>query len=215
VIADDHPATRLGVRMALMRDGFQVLGEAADRDGAVSAVLRERPDMCLLDISMPGGGIQAAATLAVMAPGTAVVMLTVSDSSEDLLAALRAGAVGYLPKDTRPDGLPSTLRGVLRGEPALSPTLVGHILHELHPVVSVGSDTTHIPPLANSAYKAQLTSRESEVMCMLRSGLRTAEIGAGLSLSPVTVRRHISAVVAKLGVGGREEALRMLTRGGR
>src|SRR5271167_907718 len=128
VIADDHPATRLGVRMALTRGGFDVVAEAADRDGAVSAVLRERPDVCLLDICMPGDGIEAAKGLAEAAPSTPVVMLTVSDSADDLLAALRAGAVGYLLKDTNPDRLPATLSGVLKGEAALPRALVRLVL---------------------------------------------------------------------------------------
>jgi DNA-binding NarL/FixJ family response regulator len=212
VIADDHPATRLGVRMSLLRDGFQVLAEAADRNGAVSAVVRERPDVCLLDIYMPGGGIAAAATLAAVVPCTAVVMLTVSDSDADLFASLRAGAVGFLPKDTSPRRLSAALRGVLRGEPALPPRLVGRVLHELHP----RAPGEHEPaPGDRRADLPVLTRRESEVMRMLGSGLRTVEIGASLSLSPTTVRRHISAVVAKLGADGREEALRILVRGRR
>jgi DNA-binding NarL/FixJ family response regulator len=199
VIAAAHPATRLGVRMALMRDGFRVLAEAGSRNAAVNAVVRERPDLCLLGISMPGGGIEAAATLTVLAPSTAVVMLSVAESHEDILASLRAGAVGVLPRQTRPDRLPATLRGVLRGEPALPRALVGRVLHELHPRVAA-ADTV------------ALTRREADVMRMLGAGLRTAEIGATLTLSPTTVRRHISAVVAKLGVDGREQALRVLSR---
>lgn len=208
VIADDHPATRLGVRMALMRGGFEVLAEASDRNDAVAAVVRERPDVCLLDIYMPGGGIEAAATLTAVAPDTAVVMLTVSDSDADLLASLRAGAVGFLSKDTHPERLSAALHGVLRGEPALPPALVGRILHKLHPRPATGSEPAPERRIDTSA----LTHREAEVMCMLGSGLRTVEIGASLSLSPTTVRRHISAVVAKLGVDGRDQALRLLER---
>jgi DNA-binding NarL/FixJ family response regulator len=199
VIADDHPTIRLGVRMALLEGGMRVLAEAADRDGAVAAVMRERPDVCLLDIQMPGGGIQAAATLAAVAPRTAVVMLTVSTSREHLLAALRAGAVGYLPKDTPPGRLPVALRGVLGGEPALPRAFVGAVLGEVS------------EPRAGGCSLGELTRREAEIMRMLRSGLHTAEIGRALSLSPVTIRRHISAAVAKLGVADREEAVRALS----
>jgi len=130
VIADDHQITRLGVRMALLGDGFDVVGEAEDGQGAVEVVLARAPDVCLLDISMPGGGLEAAATISERAPSTAVVMLTVSDSTEDVLAALRAGAVGYLPKDTRPDRLAAALCGVLKGEAALPRALVGRVLSE-------------------------------------------------------------------------------------
>jgi DNA-binding NarL/FixJ family response regulator len=203
VIADDHPPIRMGVRMALMRGGFRVLGEAADGEGAVEAVLRGRPDACLLDVRMPGGGIEAAARLAQLAPTTAVVMLTVSTNAEDLLAALRAGARGYLPKDMSPDRLPTALRGVLRGEAALPRTFVGRMLHELRALPAPGAGLVRVGDV-------ELTARESEILRMLRSGLSTVEIGERLSLSPVTVRRHISAAGAKLGAEGRDEALRAI-----
>jgi DNA-binding NarL/FixJ family response regulator len=203
VIADDHPAIRLGVRMALMRGGFEVLGEAADRDGAVETVVRERPDVCLLDICMPGGGIEAAERLATVAPDTAVVMLTVSDSPTDLLAALRAGAKGYLAKDTSPDRLPAALHGVLKGEAALPRALVGRALPEL-------SQLRNPEPGPVCVDGVELTTRESEILRLLRSGLSTLEIGERLSLSPITVRRHISAAAAKLGATDRDAAIRAI-----
>jgi DNA-binding NarL/FixJ family response regulator len=203
VVADDHPPTRLGVRMALMRGGFDVVGEAADCDGAVGAVLRERPDVCLLDVNMPGGGIAAASQVADMAPSTSVVMLTVSNSTDDVLAALRAGAVGYLPKDTSPDRLPAALCGVLKGEAALPRALVGVVLHRFRDYTAAVADPVRVG-------EVELTARESEILRMLRQGLRTAEIGDILSLSPVTVRRHISAGVAKLGVADRDAAIRAI-----
>ncbi len=144
VIADDHPVIRLGVRMALMRGGFAVVAEAADADGAVSAVLRERPDVCLLDVNMPGGGIAAASKVAEKSPATSIVMLTVSDSAEDVLAALRAGAIGYLPKDTRPDRLPAALCGVLKGEAALPRALVGVVLHRFRDYTSAVADPIRV-----------------------------------------------------------------------
>jgi DNA-binding NarL/FixJ family response regulator len=208
VIADDHPAIRIGVRMALLSGGMRVVAEAASRDGAVEAVLRERADICLLDVYMPGGGIQAAAMIAAAAPATRVVMLTVSDSTPDLLAALQAGAVGYLPKDTSPERLPVALRGVLHGEPALPRALVGAVLGELR-------RTSAIEQAPAWAQDSGLTGRETEIMHLLRAGMRTAEIGRSLSLSPVTVRRHISAGVAKLGAADRQEAIRRITAGPR
>jgi DNA-binding NarL/FixJ family response regulator len=203
VIADDHPAIRLGVRMALMRGGFDVVAEVADADSAVSAVLRERPDVCLLDIRMPGGGIAAASKVTEVAPSTSVVMLTVSNSTDDVLAALRAGAVGYLPKDTSPDRLPAAICGVLKGEAALPRALVGLVLHRFRDYTAAVADPVRVG-------KVELTARESEILRMLRSGMRTAEIGEILSLSPVTVRRHISAGVAKLGVADRDAAIRAI-----
>jgi DNA-binding NarL/FixJ family response regulator len=202
-IADDHPPIRCGVRMALIAGGFRVVAEAEDAGEAVEAVLRERPDACLLDVKMPGGGIEAAERLATLAPGTAVVMLTVSASPEDLLAALRAGARGYLPKDMSPSRLPAALHGVLRGEAALPRTFVGRMLNELRALPD-----RDIAPLRVG--EVELTPRESEILRLLRTGLSTTEIGARLALSPVTVRRHISAAGAKLGAVGRDEALRAI-----
>lgn len=204
VVADHQQVSRLGVRMALMRGGFQVVGEAAECDGAVNAVIRERPDVCLLDVSIPGGGIETARRVAEAAPATSVVMLTVSTNTEDLLAALRAGAVGYLPKDTSPDRLPAALSGVLKGEAALPRTLVGRVLQEFRAfTVATGASPVRVG-------NVQLTPRESEILRMLGSGLTTIEVADMLSLSPVTVRRHISAGVTKLGVADRDAAIRAI-----
>jgi len=203
VLADDHPVIRLGVRMALMRGGFQVCAEAADRDGAIEAVLRERPDICLLDVYMPGGGIETAEILSRAAPATAIVMLTVSASPDDMLAALRSGAKGYLAKDTSPERLPAALCGVLKGEAALPRTLVGRVLHEFRHLPAPEAVPVRVDGV-------ELTARESEIMRLLSSGLSTLEIGDLLSLSPVTVRRHISAGMAKLGADSRDEAIRAI-----
>jgi len=203
VIADDHQAIRLGVRMSLMRGGFDVVAEAVDRDSAIAAAREEQPDVCLLDIRMPGGGIEAAAAIAEASPATAVVMLTVSNATEDVLAALRAGAVGYLPKDLRPDSLPAALCGVLRGEAALPRALVGRVLAQLRDSSAASSSAIRVG-------NVKLTPRESEILRMLSSGMTTTEVGKLLSLSPITVRRHVSASVAKLGVADREEAFQAI-----
>jgi len=203
VLADDHPVIRHGVRLALTRGGFRVLAEAADGEEAVEAVLRLRPDVCLLDISMPTNGIEAAARIAEARIATRVVMLTVSDRTEDVIAALRAGAVGYLPKDTHPDRLPAALCGVLKGEAALPRTLVGRVLHEFRGFTAEIADPVRVGGV-------ELTARESEIMRLLHSGRSTIEISEMLSLSPITVRRHISTGVAKLGVADRQAAVQAL-----
>jgi DNA-binding NarL/FixJ family response regulator len=198
VIADDHQVTRIGVRMTLLSSGFSVVGEAEDAEGAVRAALSGSPDVCLLDVAMPGGGISAARHISRGLPATAIVMLSVSMQTAQVLAALRAGAVGYLPKDTRPDRLAAAVRGVLAGEAALPRAVVRNVLDEL---------TTPRDSGSLNVRGVRLTPRESEIVTLLRSGLSTAEVGEALSLSPVTVRRHVSAVVAKLGVADRNAAL--------
>lgn len=205
VIADDHQITRLGVRAALSDGGFEVLGEAGDGRGAVEQVLAHAPDVCLLDIFMPGGGgIETAGEISRRAPGTLVVMLTVSDRIEDVLGAMRAGAVGYLPKDTRPDRLPAALCGVIKGEAAFPRTLMGRMLGELQ-LMSAGVADARRPE------ESELTPREAQILELLRAGASTIQIGRMLSLSPITVRRHISASMAKLGVSDRDAALRAIS----
>ena len=192
VLADDHPPIRLGVRMALLRGGFRVLAEAADGDGAVEAVLRERPDLCLLDISMPGsGGIEAAARLAKLAPATAVVMLTVSASAEDLLAALRAGARGYLPKDMSPDRLPAALRGVLKGEAALPRTFVARMLHEMRELPAPGHAPVRVR--RRRAHRAGVRDPAHVALRPLHLGDRRAPLALPRHRPPPPLRRRFQA----------------------
>lgn len=206
VIADDHQITRMGVRMALQQDGFAVVGEAGNRRGAVAEVLARRPDVCLLDVSMPGGGIRAAEEIAASGASTAIVMLTVSTRIDDVRASLAAGAVGFLAKDMRPDRLAAALIGVLKGEAAIPRALVGSLLPQMR-------ELDKAPPAPMQVDGGHLTSREVEILRLLRAGYSTREVGEMLSLSPVTVRRHISAGMTKLGVSDRESAIRAIEPG--
>ena len=174
----------------------------------MAAAERHRPDICLLDIGMPGNGIEAAARIASRVPETAVVMLTVSRADDDLFDALRVGAAGYLLKDTAPGRLASALRGVLAGEAVLSPALVGRVIDELR---SQGGRSRRT--LLKSRRGLELTDREWEVLELLRAGLSTPQIAARLSISPVTVRRHVGRTLKALRVADREAALRLLDEG--
>lgn len=203
VIADDHAPMRAGIRGALVADGFTVSGEAATAGQAVELVKARRPDVCLLDIHMPGNGIAAAAQIAVMAPETAVVMLTVSQTDEDLFDSLRAGARGYLLKTMDPDRLGAALRGVLSGQAALPRELAARVLEEFR--------TAPGRKVFPSRRRQQtLTSRETEIMQLLQQGLSTTDIAKRLFVSPATVRVHISGVLKKLQATDRATALRML-----
>jgi two-component system nitrate/nitrite response regulator NarL len=203
VVADDHAPTRAGVRAALEGHGFSIVAEVADAAAAVEATGRERPDVCLLDIHMPGGGIAAAAKIAELQPDTTVVMLTVSRDDEDLFAALQAGASGYLLKDMAPARLAATLDGVLAGEAALPRTLVARVIREFR-----FAERRHGLPLLKRR-GVELTEREWEVLQPMREGLSTGEIADRLGVSPVTVRRHVSGILAKLRVRDRKAALRL------
>jgi DNA-binding NarL/FixJ family response regulator len=204
VVADDHQLTRVGVRLALERGGFKVCAEADDATSAVEAAEREQPDICLLDIQMPGSGIQAAQEIARRVPDAAVVMLTVSRSDRDLFDALRVGASGYLLKDIDPERLPLALHGVLEGEAALPRHLVALVIEEFR-------ERGRRRPLLKKR-GVVLTDREWEVLELMSQGLTTFEIADRLFIEPVTVRTHVSAILKKLHVSSRKEALRLLER---
>lgn len=206
LIADDHPPIRVGVRHALEEGGFEVCGEAATASAAVDLAVRLRPDVALLDVRMPGGGIQAAVQISELAPATTIVMLTVSRDEADLFDALRAGARGYLLKDIDPTRLPVALRAVLDGEAALPRELVTRLVDEFRGRErrTRGSRGSARPPAL-----AKLTSREWQVLDLLREGLSTQEIAEKLFVAPVTVRTHVSGILRKLHVADRESAVRV------
>lgn len=201
LIADDHALARAGVRQALLDAGFDVVAEVGDGAAALEAAVRERPELCLLDVHMPGSGIRAATEILDRLPDTAVVMLTVSRNDEDLFDALRAGAAGYLLKDTDPDRLPHALRGVLAGEAAVPRELMSRVIDEFR---SQGRRRRVAVPGRRGK---ELSSREWEVLDLLREGRTTADIARRLFVSPVTVRRHVSAILRKLDVPDRQAAI--------
>jgi DNA-binding NarL/FixJ family response regulator len=207
LIADPHPATRAGVRAVLEGEGLQVCAEAADAGAAVKAALRERPDLCLVDVAVPGNGIAAAQAIISSLPDTAVVMLAGSHNDDDLFDALRAGAVGYLPKETAPKRLPHALRGVVSGEAALPRTMTARLILEFRE-----RGTRRRIVLPGSRTEVQVTAREFEVIERLRKRERTAEIASGLGISEVTVRRHVASVLRKLGMPNRRSVIEMFER---
>ena len=204
VLADDHAHIRAQVREALEAGDCNVVGEGASADEAVALAIEHEPDVVLLDIHMPGGGIHAAHRISRRLPDTRVVMLTQSDADEDLFDSLRAGACGYLMKGSDPAALERTLRGVLSGEAAMSPQLVMRVLDEFRAPAKRRFSR-------KSAAAMRLSAREWEVMDLLRQGLATEEVAKRLFMSPTTVRVHVSAVLRKLSVQDRESAFRLLS----
>jgi DNA-binding NarL/FixJ family response regulator len=202
LIADDHAPTRDDVRRALTDGGLIVCAEAADAAHAVQQALETRPDICLLDVQMPGGGVAAAWEIAARLPTTKVVMLTVSEEDGDLFRALRAGAVSYLVKDIDLGALPRALRDVAEGKAAIPPELVTRMVMQFH-----SNDPRFRRTEVGAEFGPRLTSREWDVLAGLAEGLSTRDIGRRLQLKPSGVRAHISAVVQKLGVKNRHEAV--------
>jgi DNA-binding NarL/FixJ family response regulator len=202
LIADDHAPTREDVRRALTEGGMVVCAESADAARAVQQALETRPDICLLDVRMPGGGVAAAWEIAARLPTTKIVMLTVSDQDGDLFRALRAGAVSYLVKDIDFENLPRVLREVADGKAAIPPALVARMVMQFH-----SSDPRFRTTEVGTEVGPRLTSREWDVLAGLAEGLSTRDISKRLQLKPSGVRAHISAVVQKLGVADRREAV--------
>jgi DNA-binding NarL/FixJ family response regulator len=203
VMADDHAHLRGRIRQALEAAGCEVIGEGASADDAIRLALEHRPDVALLDIHMPGSGIHAAEEIGRSLPETAIVMLTQSREDEDLFDSLRAGASGYLLKDTDPDKIGDALRGVLAGEAAMPPRLVARIMDEFRA-------PTKRRFLRSTPTAAKLSAREWEVMELLSDGLSTEEVAGRLFLSPTTVRVHVSTVLKKLRVKDRQSAFKLL-----
>lgn len=207
LLADDHAPTREDLRWALTQGGLQVCAEASDAAHAVQLALETSPDICLLDVRMPGGGVAAAWEISARLPTTKVVMLSVSDEDTDLFSALRAGAVGYLVKDLDLRLLPRALRDVAEGRAAIPRALVTRMVKQFHtnePRFRTTAMTTDLGP--------RLTSREWDVLAALAEGLSTREISRRLQIKPSGVRAHISALVHKLGVADRDEAVALFRK---
>jgi two-component system nitrate/nitrite response regulator NarL len=202
VIADDHIPTRMGVRLALEQNGFVVCGEEATAPAAVAAALSDPPDLCLLDVDMPGGGVGAAETIRSRLPETQVVMLTDAENEEELFAALEAGASGYLLKGIDPARLGPALRDVLRGGAALPRALTALLIEEFR-------TRAHRPGLVRRSER-DLTSREWEVLDCLCDDLSTRSVAQRLFICETTVRRHVSSILKKLDVPSREAAVELV-----
>ena len=203
VMADDHARVRSVLRSALESGGCRICGEGASAEEAVQLAIECQPDVVLLDIHMPGNGIQAAREISERLPQTAIVMLTSSREDEDLFDAVRAGATGYLLKDSDARQLPELLRRVLAGEAAMPPQLMARVLDEFR-------TPKRLLKRRRSAPIDKLSPREREVMELLVQGLSTEEVSTQLFVSATTVRVHVSTVLRKLQVKDRESAFRLL-----
>lgn len=201
LLVDDHPHTRAGVRMSLEEDGFAVVGEAADGGKAVALAQELRPDVCVIDVHMPGGnGPDAVEAILAAMPETTCVMLTASPDDADLFASLRAGAVGYLLKDIDPDRLAPALKGALNGEAALPRALTARLIDEFR---TKGQRRVALPGRA----AVDLTDRELAVLGALREGQTTKQIAEVLGVAQVTVRSYIHTLLKKLRVPDRAAAV--------
>jgi DNA-binding NarL/FixJ family response regulator len=196
LICDDQEMMRVGLRMIVgSQADLTVAGEAGDGHEAVAAAAELRPDVVLLDVRMPGlDGVAAAGLIREAVPGARILMLTTFDLDEYAFASLRAGADGFLVKDVPAAEMLVAIRGVLRGDPMLSPSVTRRLLERY-----VKADSE---PVVNKEMD-RLTAREREVLGLVARGLTNAEIAGRLHLGETTVKTHVSRLLAKLQVRDR------------
>ena len=205
LIVDDHPLTRDALASLLGQHGFTVIGEASDGAEAVELSRSLQPDLILLDLSMPGlDGISALPRLHEVAPRSEIVVLTASETQENLLGSIRAGAAGYLLKTEPPERIVEFLGAVARGEAALSGAAARRLLEQVR-------DGGYREPLVPDSIAQLLSARELEVLLLLDDHLGTDEIAKRLFISEHTVRSHVKGLLRKLNVSSRREALEVLS----
>ncbi|HEV8559188.1 MAG TPA: response regulator transcription factor [Actinophytocola sp.] len=196
LIVDDHKLVRQGLRFLLeQEDGIEVVGECADGTAAIQAVRTLEPTVVLLDLFMPGpNGISVLTEIKQDRPATEVLMLTSSTDDEHLIAAVRAGALAYLPKTAGVDQVVASVRAAARGESVLEPRIAARLVREVREVA------TRRKPLD------QLSPREVEVLTVLARGRSNREIARLLTISEETVKAHVSSILTKLGLSDRTQA---------
>ncbi|MDV6261774.1 response regulator transcription factor [Rhodococcoides yunnanense] len=200
VVVDDQELMRMGLNMVLeAQDDIEVVGEASDGAGAIDAVHRLAPAVVLMDVRMPGiDGVSATRTIIESGSETRVLVMTTFDLDEHVLGALRAGASGFLLKDTPPEDLVSAIRSVAAGDAVVSPKVTKRLLSRF---VAQSVATT------DASVLDALTGREREVLVHLATGLSNAEIAAVLHLSEATIKTHIGRILTKLDRRDRVQAV--------
>jgi two-component system, NarL family, nitrate/nitrite response regulator NarL len=201
-IVDDHPIVRRGiVETFAEQSDFEVIGEGASAADAIRIVGEKRPDLIILDISMPGGGVEAAAEIRRLDPSVKMIVLSIREDLATVRAALKAGARGYVSKGVDGADLVESARQILAGERYVSPGLAARLIeHE---------PEAHVPPVgpkAGAPTGANLTHREQQIFDLLREGLSNQVIASRLGLSENTVKHYITPLMHKLGVRNRTEA---------
>lgn len=202
LVADDHPLFLEGLVATLSGDEeMQVVATAVDSSTAVDAAREHRPDLALLDVAMPGGGLEAARLIGTASPATRVVMLTSSENQDNLMAAMNAGAKGYVLKGIAGRELRVILKSVHGGDVYVAPGLAYGMIKGL------------TRPRARDPLE-ELTKRERDVLELVGAGLSNAEIGGRLGLAEKTVKHYMTAILGKLGVGSRVEAALLAYKAG-
>ena len=206
IVGEPRPLMRVALGRCLSEHGFSVIGEAVDAAGLINLALTERPALCLLAADLPGGAVTAIVAIRSTMPDAGIVVVAERESVGEALEFVRVGARGYISKDIAYDALPRALRGLQRGEPAMSRALLGRLLTHIGGmeanVTVIGADNQPVP----------LTGREVEALRMLSRGSSTADIARRLSISPITARRHCGEIRRKLGAADRAAVVALAAR---
>jgi len=225
LVVDDHTLFRRGLTALLSRDaGFQVVGDAADAGEALRRARELQPDLILLDNHLPGvNGVDALPAIAEAAPAAKVLMLTVSEDEQDLAAALRAGAAGYLLKTIEGDALAAAIRRAMRGEHVVAEEMTGKLVAAFRDAATAGAASGGLPPASPSAPAvvsgeasplASLSPRERDILRGIARGESNKVIARELGIAETTVKIHVQHVLRKLDVSSRVQAAVLATSHG-
>ena len=207
LIVDDAELFREALKAAFSQEGFEVVGAAADAMSGIDMAREHEPDLVMLDLLMPGmSGLEVVGAIQKASPKSRVVLLTTSESAEDLLAAVKAGASGYLTKDTPLPRLASAMQDVLEGGAAVSPAMGGKLFSALRDLLRHSGTT--------AVRRPELTGREIEILGLVGDGKTSKEIAEDLFISENTVRNHVRNILDKLGMKSRFEAVNWAYREG-
>lgn len=202
LIADDHELVRLALRTLLEgEDDIEVVAEAADADSAVNECANNAPDVVILDLRMPGGGVNACRSIRRKCPNAQVLVLTSFNEDDELFGVLDAGASGYLLKDTRPERLVHAIRSVHEGQSVFDTAIAGRLIAGRPSANSVGDGEP-------------LSEREMEVLGLMAQGYSNKEIGKALWIGETTVKTHVSHILRKLGQSDRTQAVLAAVKSG-
>jgi len=197
MLVEDHPLVRAAIRQALTVPGIEIVGEAWSAESALDLIPGIRPDVMLIDIDLPGmNGVQLVREVAPRLPDTKMVMLTASGKTDDVVAAIRSGASGYLTKDLAGDALVRSVMGIRNGDLPMPRRMAAELVTRL------------VRPQSRAEPGTNLSDREQQVLRLVADGLTDREVGEALGISPRTVGRHVGNILDKLGVRNRAEAAR-------
>ncbi|HKX74633.1 MAG TPA: response regulator transcription factor [Acidimicrobiia bacterium] len=207
LVVDDAPLFREGLAAALKDQGFQVVATASDALSAIAEARKHKPRLVVLDVLMPGiSGLEVVDKIVDASPGSRVVLLTSSESEEDLLTAIKAGAAGYIVKDTSFQKLVAAMQDVVNGGAVVSPAMGGKLFETVAHLLRTRD--------LNATRRPALTGREVEILQWIADGRTSKEIGEQLFISENTVKNHVRNILDKLGLRSRHDAVRYAERAG-